>query len=64
MNSEFTQKTMRITNNRGIITLATRSMPFSIPRLITMKLSTRKIIVHPTQRHGLATSEVNMSLYS
>ena len=44
--------------------LATRSIPFSMPRLMTRKFMTRNNIVHPTQRHGLATSEVNMSLYS
>ena len=55
---------MRITNNSGIMMLATRSMPFSMPRLITMKLRIKNNTVQPTHRHGLAMSEVNMSLYS
>ena len=60
----LTQKMIRMINSNGIMMLATRSMPLAMPRLITRKLRTRKITVQPTQRQGLATNAVNMSLYS
>ena len=41
-----------------------RSMPFSMPRRSTMKLASRNVSVHITDRHGFTVNVLNSVAYS
>ena len=57
------QNTTRMRNSSGIMMRDTCSTPFSTPRSITAKFSTRNSRVQATQRVGLPTNSLNMSPY-